>query len=586
MKESVENLNFPPALTANLGLMSARRLTAQTALPLRLTLSIVVFLALTASAAVHYVDVNSTNPTPPYMNWATAATNIQDAVDAAMGDDEIVVTNGLYATGGRAVYGTMTNRVAVDRPLTLRSVNGPEFTVIQGGRLPDTNNGDGAIRCVYLANGASLMGFTLTNGATRAVATTGEGNGGGVWCESPNNSVVSNCLVTGNFAYYLGGGAYGGMLNNCTLNTNSAKGYLGSGAGACGGTLNNCTLNGNSAEWDGGGAYESTLNNCTLNGNTTAWEGGGAYGGMLSNCTLNGNWAAWEGAGAYGSTLNNCKLNSNSAAWDGGGAYASTLNNCTLNGNSAAWEGGGAAGCTLNNCTLGGNSAAISGGGVLSSTLNNCVVYFNTCADGANYDSSSALNYCCTTPLPTNGIGNITYVPLFVDTNGWANLRPQSTSPCINAGTNALAPTGPDLDGNPRIKGGIVDIGAYEYQTPVSRISYAWLYQYGLPINADTDTADPDGDGVDNYHEWLAGTDPTNRFSSPAQLMIVPSGVPPGVIVLSWSTNAVGFTLQSTTNLDSSAVWVTNSLPPVIICGQNIVINPVSGPRQFYRLVH
>src|SRR6266446_4349600 len=520
MKESVENLNFPPALTANLGLMSARRLTAQTALPLRLPLIIVVFLALTASAAVHYVDVNSTNATPPYMNWATAATNIQDAVDAAMGDDEIVVTNGLYATGGRAVYGTMTNRVAVDRPLTLRSVNGPEFTVIQGGRLPDTNNGDGAIRCVYLANGASLMGFTLTNGATRAVATTGEGNGGGVWCESPNNSVVSNCLVTGNFAYYLGGGAYGGMLNNCTLNTNTAKGYLGSGAGASGGTLNNSTLNGNSADWDGGGAYESTLNNCTLNGNTTAWEGGGAYGGTLSNCTL------------------------------------------------------------------GGNSAAISGGGVLSSTLNNCVVYFNTCADGANYDSSSALNYCCTTPLPTNGIGNITYVPLFVDTNGWANLRPQSTSPCINAGTNALAPTGPDLDGNPRIKGGLVDIGAYEYQTPVSRLPYAWLYQYGLPINADTDKADPDGDGVDNYHEWLAGTDPTNRFSSPAQLMIVPSGVPPGVIVLSWSTNAVGFTLQSTTNLDSSAVWVTNSLPPVIICGQNIVINPVSGPRQFYRLVH
>src|SRR5258707_227767 len=159
MKESVDNLKFPLALTVNLGLTPARRLTAQTALPLRV----------------------------------------------ALGDDEIVVTNGLYATGGRAVYGTMTNRVAVDRPLTLRSVNGPEFTVIQGGRLPDTNNGDGAIRCVYLANGASLMGFTLTNGATRAVATTGEGNGGGVWCESPNNSVVSNCLVTGNFAYYLGG---------------------------------------------------------------------------------------------------------------------------------------------------------------------------------------------------------------------------------------------------------------------------------------------------------------------------------------------------------------------------------------------
>ena len=189
-------------------------------------------------------------------------------MDAAAAGDEIVVTNGIYATGGRAVYGTMTNRVAVDKPLTLRSVNGPQFTVIQGYQVPGTTNGDGAIRCVYLTNGASLSGFTLTNGATRAEAgdqLTRESSGGGVWCES-TNAMVSNCVLTGNSANDAAAGRIGGTLNNCTLTGNSARH---GGGGACWrhaeqlhadrqlgyrlrrrgayGTLNNCTLTGNSA---------------------------------------------------------------------------------------------------------------------------------------------------------------------------------------------------------------------------------------------------------------------------------------------------------------------------------------------------
>ena len=57
------------------------------------------------------------------------------------------------------------------------------------------------------------------------------------------------------------------------------------------------------------------------------------------------------------------------------------------------------------------------------------------------------------------------------------------------------------------------------------------LQQYGLGINSSTDTADPDGDGVDNYHEWLAGTDPTNPLSTPARLTITPAGTN---VILTW----------------------------------------------------
>jgi len=77
--------------------------------------ALLVASASSALAAVRYVDVNSASPTPPYTSWSTAATNIQDAVDASVAGDEIVVTNGIYAVGGRGTVGDgTTNRVMVD----------------------------------------------------------------------------------------------------------------------------------------------------------------------------------------------------------------------------------------------------------------------------------------------------------------------------------------------------------------------------------------------------------------------------------------------------------------------------------------
>jgi len=54
-------------------------------------------------------------------------------------------------------------------------------------------------------------------------------------------------------------------------------------------------------------------------------------------------------------------------------------------------------------------------------------------------------------------------------------------------------------------------------------------------------------------------------------------------VILTWPTNATGFTLQSTTNL-AWPVWTTNLAAAVVVDSQNTVINPISSTQQFYRL--
>ena len=197
-----------------------------------------------SAATTHYVDAGGANPVSPYTNWSTAATSIQDAVDVSTNGDTVLVTNGVYQTGGSAYWVTtyypnytVSTRVVVTKAITVRSVSGPAQTVIVGN-LTDPfvyqytyQVWSASVRCVVLTNGATLDGFTLTNGYSAG------GGGGGV--SSPStNSMITNCIITHNTVDNFGGGG-----------------------GAFSGTLNNCVLVANHAPSEGGGAASSVIGN-------------------------------------------------------------------------------------------------------------------------------------------------------------------------------------------------------------------------------------------------------------------------------------------------------------------------------------
>ena len=344
-----------------------------------------------ARVVFHYVDAAGAAPVFTYLSWAAAATSIQDAVNAALPGEIVLVTNGVYASGGKAMGSDLTNRVALDKAVLVQSVNGPTATTIQGAKDPATTNGPLAVRCAWLTNGATLNGFTLRGGATRSPSGIGDQsprNGGGVWGAS-TNATVFNCVIASNTAAYSGGGAFQVTLNNCTV-------------------AGNCVFAGSVA---GGGA------------------GGGAAFSRLRGCSVMNNFASGSGGGAASCALRNCAIARNLACNYGGGASSGTLVNCTLTANSVSNT----------------PSSSIYGGGAYNASLTNCVVYANinrTSLSSGNYYNCS-MNYCCASPTPS-GAGNIGSDPqLLVD-----GVRVASTSPCRGAGTFSVS-SGTDIDGQP-----------------------------------------------------------------------------------------------------------------------------------------
>lgn len=408
-------------------------------------------LGMATSHCAQVVFANAANPTPiyPYTNWVTAAAILQDAVDAAGPGSLILVTNGIYDSGGRSQTGSLTNRVVLDKPVTLFGFNGADLTVIEGRWHPGTTNGATAVRCVWLGDGAVLDGFTLRNGATLNLGDTNSLQcGGGVWCVS-TNARVADCVVSNNAAAAHAGGVMRGWLSNSSLRGNWARLE---GGGACSNILESCILEGNVA-YGGAGAVYAVLTNCVLHQNMGGNHGGGARYCVLDRCILTYNYANY-GAGAVWSQLTRCQLFDNRAN-NGAGAASSKLSQCVLKNNLAADTGGGASGSTLISCALIGNRGArgsgvwsggltnctivgSTGGGARGTTLYNCIVRGNA---GYNYWPDCTLRYTCSQPL-AEGEGNTDADPQLLPDQ----IHIASTSPSRGAGSSAYT-VGTDVDG-------------------------------------------------------------------------------------------------------------------------------------------
>ena len=209
-----------------------------------------------------------------------------------------------------------------------------------------------------------------------------------------------------------------------------------------------------------------------------------------------------SGAGIYcnGSspTIRNCIIADNEAFGAGGGIYVNnsmaTVTNCLLIGNESRDSHGGGMFCTnssnptVSNCTFVDNVADDRAGGLFSGgsgttvQLTNCIFWGNSAPNGkqlaAANDGILNVSYC-DVQNGSAGVflaggtlnwltGNIGTDPLFVDPPS-DDYHLSAGSPCIDAGDPGGDYTGQtDIDGEPRVMNGLVDMGADEFLTVMS----------------------------------------------------------------------------------------------------------------------
>ena len=410
--------------------------------------TLVALSAAHAFGGLRYVDQRLASGANDGSSWSNAfqgSDGVRAALVSAIAGDQIWVARGTYKPtstiipsisfqlrNGVELYGGFAGAETL---LAQRDV-AANVTILDG----DLNGSFSTHVVAAMATDgtAVLDGFTVRGG--RASGGGSSGCGGGLFCQGGAGPTVRNCIFRNNLCSASGGAVYiensGPTFLDTRFEFNAVTGSM-TGPGRGGGVS---LLFGGS----------TVFARCQFSWNQAVSGGGLAGGGSnvrITNCIF---WNNIASANVQGPS--------------GGGAMlidgSVTIRDCTI----------------VHNKSVTGTTGGILGFG--APTIANCIVYFNEGPGGAtglanNIDGADATYSCVQGGLA--GAGNIGGDPLLVNVAG-GDLRLISSSPCADAGSNALVPAGTtsDLYGNLRFVDNpavadtgsgtapIVDIGAYE----------------------------------------------------------------------------------------------------------------------------
>ncbi len=410
---------------------------------------------------------------------------IQAAIDAANDGDVIILKPGRYTgTGNRDID-------YLGKAITVRSTD-PNDPNIVASTIIDCNGTEADPHRGFHFHSEEILdsvldGLTITGGYSPTVLENVYlSNGGAIRCKNASPT-IKNCVISGNIA--------------------GSAPYNNSGGGICirdgNPVISDCIFFNNTAKDHGGAMFilggMPEITNCEFISNRAEIQSGGA--------SFSG-WSPYSGVQGR-PNFKNCLFFDNSANYGGGAvrhySYRTlTLTNCTVVANISLTGGGG--------ISIGKESQ------VAPTTVTNCILWDNI-SEGIKdqaaqlYGGNPKVNYCNIENWTGNlgGSGNIGFDPCFVDADS-NDYRLLEYSPCINAGdpNHPYDPNETDLDSNPRIIDGRIDMGAYESNlntAPVAvagpnQTSYAWIDGIA-DVNLDgSGSYDDDGDELTYYWSW------------------------------------------------------------------------------------